>query len=99
MLDKYDRIQAWVRELVVSRDALKNSLSALRIVRLIYASDGNFLLVRFDDAQAVYDYLVARGIIVRSRNKITLCENCLRITVGTPEEDHVLIETLQSYPL
>ena len=99
MLDKYDRVQAWVRELVVSRDDLKNSLSALPIVRKIYPSDANFLLVRFDDAQAVYDYLVARGIIVRSRNKITLCENCLRITVGTPEEDRVLIETLQSYPL
>ena len=58
MLDKYDQVQAWVRELVVSRDALKNSLSALPIVRKIYPSDANFLLVRFDDAQAVYDYLV-----------------------------------------
>lgn len=99
MLDNYEQVRQWVDELIQSREALQKSLQALPHVGGIYPSDANFLLVRFDDAQAVYDYLVARGIIVRSRNKITLCDNCLRITVGTPQEDRILIETLQSYPL
>ena len=99
MLDNHEQVRRWVDELVQSRDALHKSLAALPHVKGIYPSDANFLLVRFDDAQAVYDYLVGRGIIVRNRNKIRLCENCLRITVGTPQEDRILIETLQSYPL
>ena len=99
MLDNHEQVRRWVDELVQSRDALQKSLAALPHVRGIYPSDANFLLVRFDDAQAVYDYLVGRGIIVRNRDKIRLCENCLRITVGTPQEDRILIETLQSYPL
>lgn len=99
MLDNHEQVRRWVDELIQSRDALQKSLAALPHVKGIYPSDANFLLVRFDDAQAVYDYLVGRGIIVRNRNKIRLCENCLRITVGTPQEDRILIETLQSYPL
>ena len=99
MLDNHEQVRRWVDELVQSRDALHKSLAALPHVKGIYPSDANFLLVRFDDAQAVYDYLVGRGIIVRNRDKIKLCENCLRITVGTPQEDRILIETLQSYPL
>ena len=99
MLDNHEQVRRWVDELVQSRDALHKSLAALPHVKGIYPSDANFLLVRFDDSQAVYYYLVGRGIIVRNRNKIRLCENCLRITVGTPQEDRILIETLQSYPL
>jgi histidinol-phosphate aminotransferase len=49
------------------------------------------------DADALYNYLVQRGIIVRNRNRVTLCAGCLRITVGTPEENHALIEALKSF--
>ena len=86
-------------EIIGGRQWLAEKISGLPQVKKVWPSDANFLLVRFDDAQAVYDYLVGRGIIVRNRNKIRLCENCLRITVGTPQEDRILIETLQSYPL
>ena len=97
MLDRYPQVEAWVDELVASRELLRRQLATLPVVRRIYPSDANFLLVRVDDAQRVYDFLVGRGIIVRNRNKITLCDNCLRITVGTGEEDSLLIDALQSY--
>lgn len=97
MLDRYPQVEAWVDELVASRELLRQQLATLSVVRHIYPSDANFLLVRVDDAQRVYDFLVGRGIIVRNRNKITLCDNCLRITVGTGEEDSLLIDALQSY--
>ena len=97
MLYRYPQVEAWVDELVASRELLRRQLATLPVVRHIYPSDANFLLVRVDDAQRVYDFLVGRGIIVRNRNKITLCDNCLRITVGTCEEDSLLIDALQSY--
>ena len=65
----------------------------------IYPSDANFLLTKTCNAQALYDYLVGRGIIVRNRNKITLCENCLRITVGTPDENRILVDALKEIKL
>ena len=90
---------AWVKELVSEREILQKELSALPVILHIYPSDANFLLVKTRDAQALYDYLVAKGIIVRNRNKITLCENCLRITVGTPEENKALIDELKKVTL
>ena len=90
---------AWVKELVSEREILQKELSALPVILHIYPSDANFLLVKTRDAQALYDYLVAKGIIVRNRNKITLCENCLRITVGTPEENKALIDALKKVTL
>ncbi len=98
MLDRYDQVRAWVKELVALREVLRSELAALPIVREIFPSDANFLLVRFDDAPAVYRYLVDRGIIVRNRHTVVLCDNCLRITVGTAEENRLLIQTLQTYP-
>ena len=97
LLKRNGEIQAWVKELVSEREILQKELSALPVILHIYPSDANFLLVKTRDAQALYDYLVAKGIIVR--NKITLCENCLRITVGTPEENKALIDALKKVTL
>jgi histidinol-phosphate aminotransferase len=60
----------------------------------VFPSDSNFLLVRMNDARKIYEQLCERGIIVRDRSKIVLCENSLRITVGTPQENKKLIEAL-----
>lgn len=81
------------------RKKLAKKLSKLSIVRNIYPSDANFLLVKMDDAKDIYDQLVQKNIIVRYRGNEPLCENCLRITVGTPDENEQLISALKKISL
>lgn len=87
--------EAHVAEILAQRDVLRNMLSALPCVKEIYPSDANFLLVKVTDANGIYKYLQEKGIIVRNRNRVTLCANCLRITVGTPEENIEIIKALE----
>lgn len=94
MLEKAGQVKEWVTVLLQERVRLASELSRLSIVKKVYPSDANFLLVKVDGASAVYRYLVENGIIVRNRNNITLCMGCLRITVGTPEENRLLIEAM-----
>lgn len=61
----------------------------------VYPTNANFFLAEMDDAQATYDYLVRKGIIVRNRNKVALCTNCLRITIGTKTENNELLAALR----
>ncbi len=96
-LQEPQRIQAWVAELIEQRSFLQQALAALPIVQHIYPSDANFLLVKVDDADALYQYLVAQGIIVRNRNRVRLCEGCLRITVGTSDENAALMAAMQQF--
>ena len=96
-LQEPQRIQAWVTELIEQRSFLQQALAALPIVQHIYPSDANFLLVKVDDADALYQYLVAQGIIVRNRNRVRLCEGCLRITVGTADENVALMAAMQQF--
>ncbi len=84
-----------VKEIIQERKALANSLSALSIVHKIHPSDANFLLVQVKDAPATYQYLMEKGIIVRDRSKVILCDNCIRITIGTPRENQDLITALK----
>lgn len=77
------------------RTLLERRLRELPCVKKIYPSDANFILVRVTDANAIYNRLVKQGIIVRNRTSVTLCEACLRITVGTEEENEKLIEELE----
>jgi histidinol-phosphate aminotransferase len=85
-----------VEEIINQRTVLTKELLKLSITEQIYPSDANFLLVRVRDAPATYQYLMNKGIIVRDRSKVTLCKNCLRITVGTPEENKNLIAALKN---
>lgn len=96
-LQEPQRIQAWVTELIEQRSFLQQALAALPNVQHIYPSDANFLLVKVDDADAMYQYLVAQGIIVRNRNRVRLCEGCLRITVGTADENAALMAAMQQF--
>jgi len=91
-----DRMTGWVKMIIEQRLFLIEKLEALPFVRNIYPSDANFLLIRVDNANAVYDYLVERGVIVRNRNNISLCLGCLRITVGTPDENARLLVELRN---
>lgn len=92
-------IDARIAEIVSERARVAEALRGMPVVLKLWPSEANFLLVRFPDADAMYEKLLAEGIIVRNRNRVPGCEGCLRITIGTPEENDRLIETLiQSKP-
>ena len=95
LLDE-DRMRTQLAQILQERTRLRRDLSAIPFVRRIYPTDANFLLVDVGDADGVYAKLVEEGIIVRNRNRVTLCRGCLRITVGTPEEDDRLLEALKN---
>jgi len=73
------------------------NLIQLPLVQKVYPSDANFILAKMTEATTIYNYLKEKGIIVRNRSNIILCEDCLRITVGTPTENGQLIQALKSY--
>lgn len=85
-----------VTEIVGQRFRLEKELTKCPEVKRIYSSDANFLLVRFDNPDEVYERLLAGGVIVRNRSKVSGCEGCLRITVGTPAENDRLLRLLSS---
>lgn len=90
-------VHQWVSILLEERHRLMEAFSLLPICEKIYPTASNFFLARVTDAQKIYDYLVAEGIIVRNRNRITLCKNCLRITIGTRTENNELMGALRTY--
>ena len=90
-------VDSEVAEIKAQRAVLAEALKGMAMVQRVYPSDANFILARFDDADAVYDYLIADGIIVRNRNRVKGCEGCLRLTVGLPEENDKLIKSLKRY--
>lgn len=93
-LQNVSQINNWIKEILTERDKLVLALKSFSFVLDIYPSDANFILVKTTDANAIYSFLVARGIIVRNRNKIELCQGCIRITVGTPDENDSLVKEL-----
>ena len=90
-----ENINYWIKEILNEREDLSLALEMLPIVEKVYHSDANFLLVRVNDANGIYKKLVDKGIIVRNRNSVSLCGNCLRITVGTVEENEILLDSLK----
>lgn len=93
----------WVNEhiatTVVERERLKNDLLQIRGTETVFPSDANFLLVKLKNAREIYERLCEKGIIVRDRSKVVLCDDCLRITVGTPEENQQLMQALKTINL
>jgi histidinol-phosphate aminotransferase len=90
-------INAWIKETVQEKEILIKALSQFSFVETIYPSDANFILVKVKDANHLYDHLSSNEVIVRNRSKEVYCENCLRITIGTPAENQQLIELLNQY--
>lgn len=88
-----------VHTILEERETLAHTLDTLSVVKKVYPSDANFLLVKTVDGKKVYDFLVSKGIIVRDRSKVKLCDECLRITVGTKSENDILVNVLKEYPL
>lgn len=96
-LQRSDEQEQMVATLLDERHKLESALPELPFVERVFPSQANFLLVRVDDPQALYRYLVDQKIIVRDRSNVHLCAGALRITVGTPDENQRLLETLRVY--
>lgn len=97
MLHRYYEVERWVRTLKEERGYLEAAFAKLPCTVKMYPSNANFFLVRVTDAVKIYNYLVGQGIIVRNRHSVTLCGNCLRVTVGTRIENNKLIEALKNF--
>ena len=94
-LDNAMQTEVWIREILAEKAILIKQLEEIRVVQQIFHSDANFVLVRVENAKTVYQGLTKRGIVVRNRDNITLCGECLRITVGTSAENNKLIKELR----
>lgn len=92
-----DDVEKWVTMLLQERTRLMAAFRDLKICEAVYPTDANFFLAKMTDAQAIYDYLVERGIIVRNRTRVRLCNNCLRVTIGTKSENGELLGALRQY--
>ncbi len=90
-------VEACVDETIVERSRIELELARLPFVTRVFTSDANFILVRMIDAGAVYEYLIDRKIVVRDRSRVVLCDSCLRITVGTAQENTSLLEALSGF--
>ena len=97
MMQRHYEVQRWVSTLLEERARLMEAFARLSCCKKVFPTDANFFLTRVTHAKAIYDYLVDQGIIVRNRSNVTLCEDCLRITVGTRPENDTLLEALRNY--
>ncbi|MFA6729149.1 MAG: histidinol-phosphate transaminase [Prevotella sp.] len=93
--DPYE-MEKWVKTLLQERIRLISAFNELPVCEEIYPTDANFFLARMINAQKIYDSLVDKGIIVRNRTNIKLCNNCLRVTIGTKGENNELLSALRS---
>ncbi len=96
-LNNISSVNNWTKSTVEQRDWLAGELQLLSITQKIYPSDANFLLVKMENARKIYEYLADKGIIVRDRSKVILCDDCLRITIGTADENKQLLVALKLY--
>lgn len=96
-LNNVKKKNTMVADILLQRNWLRKELMQLPVCLKLYPSDANFILMRTGDGKKVYDFLVEHRIITRDRSKVILCEGCIRITVGTPEENKALIEVLKKY--
>ena len=95
MLKDPFEVDKWVRMLLLERTRMVDAFRMLPCCEEVYPTEANFFLARMTDANAIYDYLVGRGIIVRNRSRVQLCQNCLRVTIGTKGENNELIAALR----
>ena len=94
--DPYE-VDNWVKILLQERTRMMDAFEVLPICEKVYPTEANFFLAKMTDATKIYNYLVDQGIIVRNRHRVQLCQNCLRITIGTKSENAELIAALRQY--
>lgn len=98
-LTNVEKVNDWIKQTIEQKNILMDKISIMPFVVKVFESDANFMLVRVKDADQLYKFLSDHGIIVRNRSKEALCENCLRITVGTAMENEFLLNTLNNFNL
>lgn len=96
-LDKTDLVNEWIRETVAQRTVVADALTSMPFVQQVFPSDANFLLAKVTDADALYSHLTGEGIVIRNRNNDPLSAQCIRITIGTAEENEQLLSALKKY--
>ncbi|WP_299708604.1 histidinol-phosphate transaminase [uncultured Pontibacter sp.] len=96
-LEQTEQLAYMIEEIVQEREMLVQALPSLDAVEKVYPSDANFLLVKVKDANGMYKYLLDQGIVVRNRSSLPGCEGCLRISIGTVEENQQLFQAMQSF--
>ena len=88
-------VDKWVKTLLLERSRMIEAFMLLPTCVEIYPTDANFFLAKMTDADGIYKYLVEQGIIVRNRSRVALCGNCLRVTIGTKQENSKLLAALR----
>jgi len=96
-LENDEQLKYMIEEIVQERELLEKALPTLKAVEKVYPSDANFLLVKVTDANGLYKHLLNDGIVVRNRSSLPGCENCLRISIGTLEENQQLIQSISEF--
>lgn len=96
-LENIELVKMQTKEIIRERNKVTASLGQFSFIKKVFPSDANFILARVDEANDLYDYLISQGIVVRNRSTQTLCENTLRFTIGTEEENIELINALSNY--
>jgi histidinol-phosphate aminotransferase len=96
-LENTEQVNNWIKETILEKEYLAKELSDFSFVKNIYPSDANFFLIKVKDADSLYNYLSANKIVVRNRNKEVMCENCIRVSIGTPEENQQLLNAFKNY--
>ena len=97
LLDNFSQVEKKVKAILKNREKLEKQLAKIKCIKEVYPTDANFILVKTIDSDVIYKYLIEKGIVARNRNGITLCDNCLRITVGTAEENKQVIAALKNF--
>ncbi len=96
-LNNLEQVNSWIKEVVLERNKLSAEIIKLPFIIKVYPSEANFILVKTTNAIDIYNYLSENKIIIRNRSTVTLCEGCLRITIGTKKENELLLNTLINY--
>jgi histidinol-phosphate aminotransferase len=96
-LEEVGQVNDMIRLLVDMREALAEVFRSMPTVEKVYPSDANFLLVKIAEAREIYTFLLTRGIVLRDRSNVQLCEDCLRITIGTEKENTLLVDAMQDW--
>lgn len=92
-----EKVEKTISEIILEREKLIESLRKFSFVKKIFPTDANFVLVKTSDAEKIYKFLLDEKIVVRNRNNVELCEGCLRITIGTPDENESLLNSLEKF--
>ena len=96
-LEEVGQVNDMIRLLVDMRDALSTVFQSMPTIQEVYPSDANFLLVKIKDARKVYEFLLTKGIVLRDRSNVQLCDDSLRITVGSEQDNTILVEAMQDW--